>query len=302
VETEDRSAPEPAVDDSELPVPWSGSGKPLSSAEVERVIRRASDLQFEAGTSGAAEGLVEGELIRIGEEVGLSPRYMRQALAEVRADSLVPALPSESSTAARVFGSGLVRASRVVFGNPSEAEQRVATFFRDQELLKRVRSQPGRSLWEPAGGLLSTMQRAMDVGGRGYELAKARSIAVDVEPLESGWSLVTLTADLRNMRNEAAAGWYLGGVFTALGGSISVLVTGGATLPLLLGAGLISGAALGTATWATGRTFRKRKLRMEMALQGFLDRVERGEEPSAQADAWSRRLPPMRFFGLGPKV
>jgi hypothetical protein len=302
VETEDRRAPDAAEGDGELPVPWSGSGRPLSSAEVERVIRRASDLQFEAGATGAADGLEEGELIRIGEEVGLGPRYVRQALAEVRADSLVPALPSESSKAARVFGSGLVRASRVVPGNPPEVEDRVATYFRDHELLKPVRSQPGRSLWEPAGGLLSTMRRAMDVGGRGYELAKARNIAVDIEPLESGWSLVTVTADLRNARNEAAAGWYLGGVFTALGASISLLVTGGATLPLLLGSGLISGAVLGTATWATGKTFRKRWTRMEMALQGFLDRVERGEELAVRDDTWSGRWPPIQFFGLGPRA
>jgi len=268
----------------DLPTRWTGTGEALTSEEVERVIRRASDLQFRAG-SNESDQLSEGEVIRIGEEVGLDSRYMRQALAEVRADSLVPVLPEESAVAARLFGPGLVRASRVVPGEPAEVENRISGYLRSEELLKQIRSQPGRSLWEAAGGAVNTMRRAMDVRGREFALAKARSVAVDVEPLETGWSLVSITADIRNMRTETAGGWFFGLSLAAIPAAILLSVTGGPELPLLLGMGLSGGTALGTATWASGKHFRRQRGRMELAIQGFLDRLERGEPFTPERDS-----------------
>jgi hypothetical protein len=275
---------ETGASSADLPTRWTGTGEALTSEEVERVIRRASDLQFRAG-SPESDQLSEGEVIRIGEEVGLDSRYMRQALAEVRADSLVPVLPEESAVAARVFGPGLVRASRVVPGEPPEVEDRISEYLRGEELLKQIRSQPGRSLWEAAGGAVNTMRRAMDVRGREFALAKARSIAVDVEPLETGWSLVSITADMRNMRNERGGGWFFGLSLAAIPAAILLSVTGGPELPLLLGMGLSGGTALGTATWASSKHFRRQRERMELAVQGFLDRLERGEPLAADRDS-----------------
>lgn len=274
-----------------LPARRGDSGRTLSGDEVERVIRRASDLQFRAGTADS-EGLEEGELIKIGREVGLEARYLRQALAEVHADSLVPAMPEESETAARLFGSAIVRASRVVPGEPAEVEARIADHLRDRELLKQVRYRPGgRSLWEPAGGLISTMRRAMDVGGHGYTLAKAKAVAVDVEPVESGWSLVTITVDMRNQRAETAGGWFFGMILSAIPVGILLVAPGGPELPLLLGPSLAGGAALGTATFASNKHFRKQRARMELVVQGLLDRLERRESLDQPAkESWADSL------------
>lgn len=274
-----------------VPVRRRGTGRSLSPADLERVIRRASNLQFRAGATEGESALDETEVVRIGEEVGLEPRYVRQALAEIHADSLVPALPRESRLPARLWGPGLVRTSRVVPGDRAEVEAKLEVHLRDRELLKRVRHQPGRSLWEAAGGLLSTMKRAMDVGGHGYELAKARSVELVVEGLEPGWSLVSLTADLRNERTETAVGWHILAAAFAIPAAGFLVATGGPELPILLGSGLAGGAGLGAATWATATHYRKRRERTQLVLEGLLDRLELGEPLSKPGAApWRTRL------------
>lgn len=271
--------------------PGAAVGRAISSADLERVIRRASDLQFRAGTADAGGALDETEVVRIGEEVGLEPRFVRRALAEVRAESLVPESPRETPLPARLWGPGLVRASRVVPGERAEVAARLETHLRERELLKRVRRQPSRSLWEPAGGLLHTMKRAMDVGGHGYELAKARSVELAVEGLEPGWSMVTLTADLRNERAGAALGWHLAAAAAAVPAAVFLTATGGPGLPALLGAGLAGGAGFGAATWATATQYAKRRRRVRLALEGLLDRLELGEPlPAPGSGSWRERL------------
>lgn len=292
------ASPPPARDDEASgagpPVRRPGPPRPVSAAELERIIRRASDLQFRAGASEGAAVLDEAEVVRIGEEVGLEPRYVRQALAEVHAESLVPSLPADSPFAARLWGPGLVRASRVVPGDRTEVEAKLHAHLRDGELLKQVRARPGRSLWQPAGGLLSTMKRAMDVAGRGYELAKARSVDLSVEPLEPGRSLVTFTADLRNLRKDAAVGFHVAFGAAAVPLAVFLVASSGAGLPLLLGTGAAGSAGLAGANWAAAAHTRKRRERTELALQGILDRVEGGEAVGSGGRRWKGRLPGAR--------
>lgn len=273
------------------PGPSGPGGRSVAAGDLERVIRRASDLQFRGGEGGGSGGeLDEAELVRIGGEVGLEPHYVRQALAEVRAESLLPDLPDESELATRLWGSGLIRASRAVPGAPADVESRLEGHLRDVELLKRVRSRPGRSLWEPAGGLLPSMRRAMNVGGHGYRLAQARSLELVVDGLEEGWSLVTMIADIRNERAGLAAGWHLGLLPVGLGAAIFLVATGGPELPILLGSGLAGGGAAGGATWATAQHFRRRRERTGLALEGLLDRLERGEPLSPARTSWRDRI------------
>lgn len=263
----------------------------VSSTDLERVIRRASDLQFRAGTGEGESALDEAEVVRIGEEVGLEPRYVRQALAEIHADSLLPAVPGESRLPARLWGPGLVRTSRVVPGDRADVEAKLEAHLEERELLKRVRHQPGRSLWEPAGGLLSTMKRAMDVGGHGYELAKAKSVDLVVQVLEPGWSLVTLTADLRKARAEAATGWHIAGLGVAISAAVALAISGAPEVAVLLGSGLTGGVGLGAATWATSAQHRKRRDRMRLVLDGLLDRLELGEPlATTSSRSWREKL------------
>lgn len=261
----------------------------ISQEQLERVIRRASDLQFRGSTS-VAGALDPTEVVKIGEEVGLDARYVQQALAEVQAAALVPDAPEDEGIARKLVGPGMVRASRVVPGDRGQVEENLSAYLKERELLRQVRSQPGRALWEPAGGLLSSARRAMDVGGHGYVLAKARNLQVAVEPLESGWSLVTLMADIGNQRNERLGGWFFGMGLGGLGSGVGLAVaTGGGVLPILGGAALVS-LFLGVATAAARADMRKQIERMRLAIEGLLDRLERGENLYEEAEPWHRKL------------
>lgn len=257
----------------------------MTRAQLERVIRRASDLQFR-GSSDTDSALDAAEVVRIGGEVGLEPRYVQQALAEVQAEALVPAMPGDEGLAQRLFGSGLVRASRVVAGDRGEVEDKLEEHLREHELMRQVRSRSGLSLWEPAAGLISSMRRAMDVAGHGYQLAKARNLQVAIEQLEPGWSLVILTVDLRNARNQAAGGFYAGLMSSSIGISVAILATAGIAVLPIIGAVAVGAAGFGGATWATGVTVRRRHARMELTLQGLLDRLEMGESLAGAEGSW----------------
>lgn len=283
----DPARPPEGGGDEHLPAP--APGTPITHAQLERVIRRASDLQFRASSS-EAEALDAGEVIRIGEEVGLESRYVRQAVAEIQAEALVPAAPDDHGLGRRLGGAAIVRASRVVPGNRDEVERNLERYLKDRELLKPVRSRTGRSLWEPAGGLVSSMRRVMDVGGRGYRLAKAKRLQVAVESLEPGWSLVTLTADASNLRNESVIGGMTGLGLAGVGLSTGLIVaTGGAALAIAGGVALVTGG-LSMGVVAARHDVRKKLQEIELALHGMLDRLERGETLDAAEEPWHQRL------------
>lgn len=261
----------------------------VSREQLERVILRASDLQLRRAKPAGGE-LRAGEVVQIGAEVGIEERYIRQALAEVEAASLIPDPPPDEGLARRIAGPAIVSASRVVPGSPAEVEANLESHLRREELLRQVRSRSGGSRWEPGTGLFHQMRRALDVGGRRYALAKARDLQISVAALESGWSLVTLTADIGNLRAARIAGWFTGlGLPGAAGGFGLFMATGGGIPPLMGGLAIFSGfTALATAAARVG--LRKAGQRTKLALEGLLDRLERGENLRSEQEPWHRRL------------
>lgn len=245
----------------------------VSSGELERVFRRAAKLQFEEGEN--VTDLAVGEVVRIAEEVGLESRHVRRALAEVQAESLLPSLPADGGLPARLWGPGVVRHSRAVRGQPAEVQARLERHLGEKESLHCVRQKPGRSLWEPAAGLLKQMQRSLDVGGHGYDLAKARNVQVAVEELEEGWSLVTLSVDIRNLRAGQATGWLLGLGASGTVGAVGSAILAGTGAAIAIAPFLAIGF-VGVASWAAGRTIHKARDRTELAVLGLLDRLEQG--------------------------
>lgn len=275
-----------------------GGSVTVTREQLERVILRASDLQFRRSRP-AGEELQAGEVVQIGAEVGIEERYVRQALAEVEAASLVPNAPPDEGLARRIAGPAIVSTSRVVPGSPAEVEANLESYLRQEELLRQVRSRSGGSRWEPGSGLVHQMRRAFDVGGRRYTLAKVRDLQVRVAALESGWSLVTLTADIGNLRAGQLGGWFTGMGLAGVAGVVGLLMaTGGVILPLgipyigpftvLGGLAILSGfAAIATASARSG--LRKAGQRTKLALEGLLDRLERGENLRSE-EPWHRKL------------
>ncbi|MDT8436001.1 MAG: hypothetical protein RRA92_04525 [Gemmatimonadota bacterium] len=266
----------------------------ITRGQLEKVIHRAAELQF--ARDGTPDGLEPDEVVRIAEEAGLEGRYVRQALAEMRADALLPAVPEERTLATRLWGPTTVVVARVVPGAPAEIQAGLARHLEERESLRCVRNRPGSLVLEPASDLMSQLRRGLDFSGRGYELARARSLRVMIQPLEEGRSLVSVTADIGNQRTGHVLGWFLPltgfGIPTAL---VSILAVGE---PALVVIPAVAGGVAAVGTYGVSRTLARRRTRMELALQGLLDRLETGSRLSPERPTLRDRI--TEFLDEGP--
>lgn len=253
----------------------------LSRETLEKVIQRATELQMGRIQGGDPSGdlLSEAEILRIGSEVGLDESHLRQALGEIRAQRLVPALPPESGASAALFGTGRIQVSRVMRGEPSELARALHLWLRKAEGLQPLRHRDTESLWEPSSSFEDMMRRAFSGGSRRYVLASLRSFGVSMTAMDSGWTLITLTADASNRRNEAGWGHVVGfgaiGLLPGLAAGIPLGVgnpaVGVLTVALGIAAGAWGGAILGKRNAANARA------RIQIEMEGLLDRAERGD-------------------------
>src|SRR3954469_4835720 len=115
-----------------------GSPARIDRAALERIIRRAAELQTAEREIG--ETVSSDELISLGREVGIPVRYLQQAmleerprLAQSRADGLLD----------RVAGPAEVAAQRVVQVEPEAVERALIRWMESNELLCIQRQQPG---------------------------------------------------------------------------------------------------------------------------------------------------------------
>ena len=136
----------------------------LTRTDLDRVIRRAVELQFEEGTDEGGN-LSEEEVLRIGGEVGLAPAHVRRALGELRAEAMVPQLPPDGGLLRKLIGAGLVRADRVVPGGAEEVEELLVGWLSGMESLTAIRRRAGISIWEPSEGFVAQLQEASNGAG-----------------------------------------------------------------------------------------------------------------------------------------
>ncbi|MFW6089241.1 MAG: hypothetical protein ACODAB_05775, partial [Gemmatimonadota bacterium] len=128
----------------------------------------------------------------------------------------------------------------------------------------------------------------LDIGGHGFALAKAKRIEVAIQALEPGRCLVTISADLRNQRAEHGGGWYTGAGFATAG--LTAGLVAGVGLPLLLVVPLVGGAAFGGGTVLARKTLRSERERVELAVQGLLDRLESGGRVAPERSGLIERI------------
>lgn len=257
----------------------------FSRSDLDRVIRRAAELQFEGSPDReGAPGLNETEILRIGSEVGIENRFLRQAMGELRAEQLLPSGPSEGGWLSRIIGGATVRAYRVVPGTAEEIDAKLAEHLRVAETLSPVRRRHGYSLWEPERGFFADLRRGLHWRGYRYELARVTGMHVSLEPMEDGFVLTTMTADLRRPRAENAGG-FAGGLGVGIA-SVGLGLGFAVGLPLIAIPAGILGVALGTGI--ARAAFRSLRKRIQLSMEGILDRLESGEPLARKA------LPPPR--------
>ncbi len=237
----------------------------ITREQLERIIQRAAELQ--AGEMDTGEGMTEQDLLKLGAEVGIPGRFLRQALYEESAGGAA----LERDFLGRWVGPKMVLAHRVIPGERAALEQAVGEYMTDEEAMTPLRRLPDRTVWERQKGLFAEMKRGLSLEGKAYHLARAQDVSVQIAALETGYCHAELAADVGNLREKALAGSITLLSTGVLGSIVLALVPGLfpiAVLPLLAGAGL---------ALLPGSAHRRNVARMQLALEQVLDRLERGE-------------------------
>jgi hypothetical protein len=240
----------------------------LDRNALERIIQRAAELQ--AGEMDTGDGLSEQDVLKLGGEVGIPGRFLRQAIYE---ETTRGGAESAHGAFARWAGPKLVGAERVVPGDKVTLDLALDAWMSDTEAMAVKRRLPDRTLWEPQQGLFAQMKRGLSLDGKSYQLARALEVSVSVTPLEDGYCHVALSADVSDSRRSAM--WGAGSVAaagalvtTALVGASIVAIPVLGFVPALIGAGVGAGIP---------RVHHRTAARIQLALEQVLDGLERGE-------------------------
>lgn len=242
----------------------------LDRTAVERVLARAAQLQSSDTGELPAERMTEAQLLELGREVGLSPEHLRQAIAEER--TRVPMAEPRSGAMEALVGPAFVSATRTIRINGPGALVQLDAWMQHEECLAVMRRFDDRILWEPRRGFLSQVKRGLDLGGRGFVLSRAHTVAGTVVRIDDTRALVRLDADFTGFRRQAAG---TGAVVATLGaGASGTAVVLGVMLPVAV----VPAVALAIGGMYQARA-RQRAVaaRAHLVLEQILDRLERGE-------------------------
>ena len=248
----------------------------LDRQALERVLARAAELQGAGALPESSDLISEAQLLDIGNEVGLNPATISQALAEERTRVNVP---EERGIVAQIAGAGFASATRTVPGSARDVLATIDTWMLRDECLQVQRRFSDRITWEPQRGLFGKIRRTVNLSGRSYYLVDARQVSATVLPVDSSRVVVRLDADISPSRSRRVG---LGGLTLGAGGVVGGLLGLGlvvAHLPLLIAAGaalipLAGGTAGG---YKVARSHRTVLSSVQLALEQILDRLEHGE-------------------------
>jgi hypothetical protein len=260
----------------------------VTRGALERVLARASELQGASGDdTETSDNLTEAQIIELGKEVGLSPEYLRQALAEERA-RIEPLAIGGSGLAYQLFGANRIATQRLVRGTPERLLATLDRWMQREEWLRVVRQRADRIVWEPRRGILGSLRRML--GGRDYALFRANDISATVVPVDDEFALVRLAADFSALRNTVASQ-------TAAGTVVGAAATGALAfttfvLPIVVAPVVVLSAA---AYMGARRSQQHALQRGLLTLEQVLDKLERGDtQPPTLLRMIEAALPPSR--------
>ena len=251
----------------------------LSNRDFELVIRRAAELQAREAEEFGLDGITEAEVLRIGRELGLSVQHLHRALAETGG-----AGTDEEGVGYRLFGPGVVRASRAVRGEPASVGRLLERYLIEREYLAVVRRYSDRVTFTRATGMMAAMGRATSQMFSRSPMLKVNNLEMTVQPFDGDTSYISLATSVRVQRTTTAASSLVGG--TAAAG------VGGAFLAIAIAppAALLALPVIGGSYWLGKTIYDHVVSDIQEQLESLLDRLEHGELP-----------PPMRGWS-GPRV
>jgi hypothetical protein len=250
------------------PAPQPGGGLParrLSSQELEAVIRRAVEIQTAAGTP--EEGISEGEVIRIGQELGIDPVTVRRAITDVRGRP-----PEERGILAKTMGPGSLRAARTVRKNAAVVGLLLEEYLVKCEYMVVQRRFPDRTRYVRGTGVAAAFGRGMRKFGQSHAAMDMAQLDVSISALDDDTCLVEVSIDTSGTRAGMAAGAAAIGGGAAAGITAAVLAT-----PLIDPLALLSLPALLGSWWGMRGIYGAVQHSAQDKLESFLDRLEHNE-------------------------
>ena len=241
----------------------------LDRAALDRVLARAAELQSSSIEGGESGALTEAEILQLGQEAGMSPEHLRQAIAEERTRS---AAPDDTGFAASLIGPATVRASRIVQGAPRELLEVIDAWMQKQECLKIKRRVNERIVWEPRNDLVANIQRGFKLGGGEYALNRAAEVSATATVVDASRTLIALDASLAQYRGKLGM---TTGIVGGLGAGASVV---GVVLGVFMPVAIIPAVVVAPVAWAVSRSAQAKAVdRGQLALEQLLDHLERGD-------------------------
>ncbi len=238
----------------------------LSRAALERVLARAAQLQAASGEGDEAGAMTEEQLVELGKEVGLSGELLRQALAEERSRTL---LPAESGWLASFTGASAVTAARTVPGTPAAVLGAIDAWMQRSEALQVKRRFADQLVWEARRDIFSVIRRTIPIWGRGFELIPANDVSAIVAAVGPNRAHARIVADFSVARSQrATSGAAL--AFAMLLITAPLVAIGVSPALAAIPAALAAMLAL----FITRRQYRQLVSRAQVSLEQALDRLE----------------------------
>lgn len=189
------------------------SEKRLRPAEVEMILRRASELNARRWERGAGDvpSVSPEVLVQVAAAAGIPEQDVRRAMWDLASEKTA----EPHSLAWKLYGPARLRAVREVDRAAGRTREHLEGLLRLEQGLKVRRKTEMGSLWDP-GDELGMVRRALDFSGD-RTLLKTRSVELRVEAIDEERCAANLTADVTNQRAEyLSLGSILGATLAAL--------------------------------------------------------------------------------------
>src|SRR5215210_2756584 len=237
----------------------------LSPAEVEMILRRASELNSRRWKRGSYDttSVSPEVLVQVAAAAGIPEQDVHRAMWDLASEKTA----EPHSFARKFYGPARLRAVRDVERPADGAREYLEGLLRLEQGLKLRRKTELGSLWDP-GDQLGVVRRTLDFSGE-RTLLKSRAIELRVEGFGDERCEANLTADLSNQRGEYLS---LAGILGATLAALFILAGMQDALFFLGVIPVLAAPALGF-KFAYSRAC----LEIRRALDDLLDAVEEGK-------------------------
>src|SRR4028118_703695 len=255
----------------------------LRPAEVEMILRRASELNARRWERGAGDvpSVSPEVLVQVAAAAGIPEQDVRRAMWDLASEKTA----EPHSLAWKLYGPARLRAVREVDRPTGRIREHLEGLLRLEQGLKLRRKTEMGSLWDP-GDELGMVRRALDFSGD-RTLLKTRSVELRVDAADEERCAANLTADVSNQRSEYLS---LGGILGATLAALFVLAGMQNGLFLL---GILP--ALAAPAFCFRVAYRRTTTDIRRSLDDLLDAVE--QDPAGEAHSPARGAPHARSDG-----